>query len=249
MQMKLMQLQAQFSESLFYQHEKITMQIKETTSINPTQRLQVYRNSFIMGVTEALAMTYKHTLSLVGEDFFNTVSRKFILTSPPSDNNIMTYGLGFSEYLSGLAQLDNMPYISEMARFEWLLEQTSNRQIDNQVLNVEQLANVTEESFSLLRFLIPKQVSLFQSQQNMSHLYQMLMDDAVVETNLNTPCYLALKKHSDFRVELITLVESEFSLLQQIKKAKSLAEIVPQELHQQLPTLLENQLLNGFTVN
>ncbi len=81
--MKLKQLQITFSESLFYQHEKITEQVKKTNSVSPLQRLQVYRNSFIMGVSEALAITYQHTLALVGEDFFNAVGRECILKNPP----------------------------------------------------------------------------------------------------------------------------------------------------------------------
>lgn len=247
--MKLKQLQSQFSESLFYQHHDITKQIKETASISQLQRLQVYRNSFIMGVTDALAMTYQHTLSLVGEEFFNTVNREFILKSPPSSNNIMVYGAGFSEYLATLKQLKELPYISEMARFEWLLEQTTNKQVDNQTLDVNQLAQVPEDALGMLRFSIPKQVTLFHSSQNIARLYQMLMNDTVVETDLNTPCYLALKKHQDFRVELIQLSENEFSLLQQINNQQMLAEIMPHALHQQLPHLLEKQLLNGFTVN
>jgi len=247
--MKLMQLQATFAESLFYQHDEITQQIKETTQISPSQRLQVYRNSFIMGVTEALSMTYQHVSALVGDDFFNAVSREFILSNPPIDNNIITYGEGFSEYLNGLSQLNEMPYIAEMARFEWLLEQTSNIEMDDRHLDIEQLSQVTEASFQNLKFTTPAQINLFNSAQNISHLYQMLVDDAVVETDLNEQCYLALKKHADFRVELIILQEDEYSLLQQIKNGKNLGQITPNDLHQQLPKLLEKQLLNGFTVN
>lgn len=246
--MKLNKLQTQFSESLFYQHDKIIEAIKETPSVTPLERLQIYRNTFIMSTTEALASTYQHTLSLVGEDFFNSVSREFILTNPPTENNIMTYGLGFNDYLHHLPQLTEMPYVSEMARFEWLLEQTTNLPIENKLLDITQLAQVTEDKLNQLQFQTPTQITLFQSQQNISHLYKMLLNNTVVESNLNTPCYLLLKKQPDFKIELISLTQDEFLLLEQIINNKPLGKITPQNLHQQLPSLLEKKLLNGFTI-
>jgi len=247
--MKLNQLQKKFAESLFYQHEEVTDAIKKTDSISAEQRLQVYRNSFIMGVSEALAITYQHTLTLVGEDFFNSVARAFILATPPVENNIITYGLGFDEYLNSLPQLAEMPFISEMARFEWLLEQTTNKEIEDKQLDITQLALVAEEQFGEIQFQVPTQLTLFHSKQDIRHLYQMLIEDAVVESELNNDCYLVLKKQPDFRVELITLEQGQFQLLKQICDGKTLNQITPEDLHQQLPTLLENNLLNGFTIN
>jgi hypothetical protein len=247
--MKLAQLQSQFVNALFYRHDEIIDQIKETQSVAPLQRLQLYRNSFIMGITEALAITYKHTFALVGEEFFNAVSRDFILKHPPVENNIVTYGFGFNKFLNTLKQLETMPYISEMARFEWLLEQTTNTKISSQILDVSQLSLVAENAFDTLQFIVPNEVCLFNSEQNIYQLSQMITNDAVVETDLNKACYLALKKHSDFRIELINLEESQFMLLQQLIEGKCLGQIMPQELHLQLPTLLEKSLLNGFTIN
>ncbi|MCP4324021.1 MAG: DUF2063 domain-containing protein [Psychromonas sp.] len=246
--MKLRTSQLLFSESLRYQHDEFTQQIKDTQQISSQQRLQVYRNSFVMGVTEALAITYQHTMALVGEEFFNAVSREFIINQPPQENNIINYGLGFDRYLTGLPQLINMPYIAEMARFEWLLEATSNTKVESGQLDLLTLAALPEASFSDLRFTIAKQVNLFQSEQDIYQLYQMLMTESVVETDLNSPCYLALKKLKDFRVELIDLTPIQFSLLKQIKEGKTLAELVPTELHEQLPTLQEKGVLNGFAV-
>lgn len=247
--MKLRQLQVSFSESLCYLHDEITDFIKETQSITAQQRLQIYRNSFIMGISEALAITYQHTCALVGQDFFNSISRAFILTAPPSENNIITYGLGFSEYLKHLPQLTNMPYISEMARFEWLLEQTSNLPLEDKQLDISQLILLPEDKLEQLQFNIPTQMTLFYSKQNISHLYQMLIEDAVIESDLNRPCYLLLMKQPDFRVQLITLQQSQFQLLVQLSEGKTLGQIIPQDLHQQLPSLLEQNLLNGFTVD
>lgn len=247
--MNLATLQDQFSDALFYRNENVIDQIKKTPSMQAVERLQVYRNSFIMGTTEALAMTYKYTLELVGEEFFNAISRHFILNHPPSENNIMTYGFGFDEFLKALPQLKEMPYVSEMASFEWLLEQTSNSPLRSQELDISLLSLVEEDTFNRLKFTVPSDVSLFCSNQDIHLLYEMIVNNAVTETDLNKKCYIALKKHADFRIELINLEKDQFLLLQQLTEEKRLEQLVPYDLHLQLPALLEKSLLNGFTSN
>ncbi|WP_415225092.1 DNA-binding domain-containing protein [Psychromonas sp.] len=246
--MKINKLQQQFSETLLYKNDLIASEIQEKEHFSSNDLLQLYRNSFVMGVTEALAVTYQHTLSLVGEDFFNTVARQFILTQPPRENNIINYGNGFSGFLQNLPQLKSLPYIAEMARFEWCLEQTSNAQLQSEPLDIEKLAALPATLFATIIFNIPSQVSLFVSEQDIYRLYQMIVNDKVEETDLNSPCYLALKKQADFNVELIELSVNQYALLQQISNHRTLSEITPADLHQFLPVLLEKELLNGFTV-
>jgi len=246
--MNLNKLQQQFSEALLYQNSLITAEIQEKVAFTSSDLLQVYRNSFVMGVTEALSITYQHILSLVGEDFFNAVARQFILQQPPQENNIITYGNGFSEYLQTLEQLVNIPYIAEMARFEWLLEQATNLQIQTKKLDVKSLATIAAEQLPDIIFQVPTQVNLFASEQNIRYLYQMLVDNNVQETDLNQACYIALKKQPDFTVELINLTQEEFLLLQQISQQQCLAQITPAALHQFLPALMEKELINGFTI-
>ncbi len=246
--MKLNKLQQQFSEALLYKNDLIESEIQEKDAFSSNELLQVYRNSFVMGVTEALAVTYQHTLSLVGEEFFNVVARQFILQQPPQENNIISYGNGFSDFLQNLKQLKSLPYIAEMARFEWLLEQTSNAQLQTQRLDIKKLATVQAEQFAIMTFQVPSQINLFASEQNIQYLYQMIIDNKVQETDLNTPCYMALKKQADFSIELITLSREEFLLVQQISNHQCLGQVEPYDLHQFLPALMEKDLLNGFTI-
>ena len=246
--MNLNKLQLKFSEALLYKNALIATEIQEKDAFTSHDLLQVYRNSFVMGVTEALSVTYRHTLSLVGEEFFNAVARQFILQQPPQENNIITYGNGFSEYLPTLSQLETIPYIAEMARFEWLLEQTSNLQIQTKKLDIKRLATISAEQFTNITLQVPSQVNLFTSEQDIQHLYQMIMSNTVQETDLNQTCYIALKKQADFTVELIKLNKDEFSLLQQISKQQCLGQITPSDLHQFLPSLMEKELINDFTI-
>lgn len=246
--MKLNGLQRQFSEAMLYKNDLIKEQIQKKEHFTRTELLQVYRNSFVMGVTEALAITYQYTQALVGEAFFNSVVRAFILQTPPAENNIITYGEGFSTFLNTLPQLKEIPYIAEIACFEWLLEQTSNKAITEKKFDIAKLSRVKEDQFEKLVFQLPSQITLFSSQQDIFKLYNMLLNNSLTETDLNQDCYIALKKQIDFSVELIALSKPQFQLLQQISESKSLTEIKPHDLHQNLPALLEKELINGFAL-
>lgn len=246
--MQLQALQQQFSDALLYKNDLISKQIKPKPTLEQEQLLQIYRNNFIMSVTEALSATYQHTLALVGEEFFNAISREFILQHPPHENNILNYGQGFSDFLAQLEQLQSLHYVKEMARFEWLLEQTSNSELQQQQLNLEKLAGINEQQLSHIVFNIPTQASLFSSEQNIQNLYEMIINNQVQAMDLQEACYLMLIKQADFSVEIMTLSEQEFSLLLQINQKKTLAEIQPNDLHQLLPNLMEKKLLNGFTI-
>jgi len=246
--MNIKQLQQQFSDTLLYKNDQIALQIKPKEAFASDELLQIYRNNFVMGVTEALSTTYQHTLALVGETFFNAVARQFILRHPPQENNMMTYGNGFSEYLDDLEQLKELPYVAEMARFEWLLEQTTNKKLQTDSLDLEQLKSIPTEQLENISFQIATQVSIFSSKRNIQHLYNMIIRQQIQETDLNQICYLALKKQQNFSVELILLSEAEFLLLQQIMQHKKMGTIAPQSLLEGLPQLLEKNLLHGFTL-
>lgn len=246
--MTLNQLQQQFSDALLYKNELIESEIKEKNTFSNNELLQIYRNSFVMGVTEALAITYQHTFSLVGEAFFNAVARQFILQQPPQENNIISYGEGFSDFLQHREQLKSLPYIAEMARFEWLLEETTNAAVQTEKLDLNKLARVQAAQFADIIFQIPSHIRFFSSEQNIQHLYQMLINDQVQETDLNQASYIALKKKADFSVELICLSKDEFLLVKQISNQQSLGEIEPANLHQFLPALMGKHLLNGVSI-
>ena len=245
---KLNKLQQLFTQALRYKNTLISREIQGKQALSSDDLLQLYRNNFVIGVSEALAATYPHTLALVGEDFFNSVAREFILQQPPQENNIISYGDGFSAYLHTLPQLQSLPYIAEMARFEWLLEQTTNLYQENKQLDIERLAAVPEQQFAAIRLQLPSQVSLFHSEQNIQRLYQMMVNNSIQETDLNQACYMALKKHADFRIELIPLTQDEFVLLQKIHQQCALSEITASNLQPFLPELIEKGLINDFTI-
>jgi hypothetical protein len=58
-------------------------------------RLNIYRNTFMSGVTKALRLTYPAVHRLVGADFFEGAAARFIAQQPPRAAYLDAYGAEF----------------------------------------------------------------------------------------------------------------------------------------------------------
>jgi hypothetical protein len=88
-------------------------------SFDATERLRIYRNNFLLGLGEALNSNFPVVRQMVGEDFFAQAARAFILRAPPSKPCLFEYGEGFPEFLADLPEMAKLPYVAEMAQFEF----------------------------------------------------------------------------------------------------------------------------------
>jgi hypothetical protein len=84
-----------------------------------TERLSIYRNNFLLSLTEALKANFPVTLQMLGADFFGQTARRFVLAHPPQRPCLFEYGAAFPDYLRELPELSRLPYVPEMARFEF----------------------------------------------------------------------------------------------------------------------------------
>lgn len=242
-------LQQHFSQSLLYQTSDISLQLKTKPGFSADQLVQIHRNNFIISVTESLKGTFKYTEQLVGDEFFDAVARQFILQQPPSTNNIIIYGALFSGYLASLPQLNEMPYIAEMARFEWLYEQCQNLPLQMTTFDVQSLQQVDPNDFGLLRFSIVPHCCTFTSQQNIHLLLKMIVNNEVKEVDLTKPCYLLLQKHPNFHIGITELSTEQWQLIQQLQKETTLEALDPSSLQEQLSHLLTMNLISDVTID
>lgn len=88
-------------------------------SFDAEERLRIYRNNFLISLAEALRANFPVTQQLVGPEFFEQVARAFILRHPPTKPCLAEFGEGFGDYLEHLPELRALPYVAEMARFEF----------------------------------------------------------------------------------------------------------------------------------
>jgi len=85
----------------------------------PADRLNIYRNTFVAGVTKALRLSYPAVHRLVGNDFFEGAAALFIAQHPPCAAYLDEYGADFPQFLRGFQPAAALEYLADVARLEW----------------------------------------------------------------------------------------------------------------------------------
>jgi hypothetical protein len=85
----------------------------------PADRLDIYRNTFVAGVTRALRLSFPAVHRLVGSDFFEGAASVFIAQHPPCAAWLDAYGAAFPDFLHDFPPAASLEYLADVARLEW----------------------------------------------------------------------------------------------------------------------------------
>ncbi|CAH0534727.1 hypothetical protein VST7929_02677 [Vibrio stylophorae] len=118
----LRELQRQFARSQHYQSHQLNDWI-QSQSFSADDKLQLYRNNYIISLQDVLAATYPCTQALIGEAGFASVGRHHILHHPLQVGDVSDYGEGMAATIASLPNLvEQAPYLVDMATLEWKID-------------------------------------------------------------------------------------------------------------------------------
>lgn len=140
-------------------------------SFDAEERLQIYRNNFLIGLGAALKANFPITAELVGEDFFAQAARAFVLKSPPAKPCLFEYGAGFADYLADLPQLATLPYVAEMARFEFARVSAYHAPVES-LLGEAEMGRIAPEALADLPIRLAAHVQLLPLRFPIAELWQ-----------------------------------------------------------------------------
>ena len=115
------------------------------------ERFRIYRNTCRSVLVGTLRMTYPAVDRLVGRDFFDMAAGRYIGAHPPRSGYLNAYGGAFADFLAALDPASALPYLADVARFEWALGVAANA-VDAPILDAGALAAVDPECHARLRF-------------------------------------------------------------------------------------------------
>ncbi|GED21170.1 HvfC/BufC N-terminal domain-containing protein [Halomonas halmophila] len=78
----------------------------------------VYRNNVRHSLIEALAQTFPHTRTLLGERFFRSVASDHVRRRLPEEPRLRYYGQAFAEALERLSVMQDYRYVVDICRLE-----------------------------------------------------------------------------------------------------------------------------------
>jgi hypothetical protein len=131
--------------------------------IAPEHALSVYANNARTNFIESLMSSYPAIRRLVGDDYFLATARGFHARHPSRSGDLQPAGTRFAQYLSELHGDDEFRYLSEVARLEWLIQETLLA-AEHGPLDLAKLGAVAAVDYDDLRFYLHPSARLFASE-------------------------------------------------------------------------------------
>src|SRR5467141_4031662 len=147
----LRELQRAFAASMLREEDDAICGAIVEEGFTAAERLRIYRNTCRSTLIEALRMAYPAVERLVGRDFFDMAAARYAGTHPPQSGYLNEYGGEFPEFLAAFAPASELPYLADVARFEWALGVAANA-ADAPLLDPLTVAAVDPQSHAALRF-------------------------------------------------------------------------------------------------
>ena len=225
--------------------------------LEPAQRLAVYRNNTLLGLTEALRDVYPVVNRLVGENFFNRLAQAYILDFPPQSGCLLTFGGQFAGFLSDFALTQSLPYLPDMARLEWYCHEAYH-EADETGLNVSSLAGVPATLYGDLRFQLHPTARFLASGYPVLRIWQSNQSNCTGDGRINLDeggCRLLVFRPR-LEVEIVQLDDAGYCFLTALCSGVTLVEAVEQgytadpefEVRACLQRWLGRALLTGFSL-
>ena len=135
----------------------------ESDGLPAEARLRIYRNHFVTTLSAALEITFPVVARLVDKRFFAYAAHEYLRQHPPRSRCLAEYGAGLADFLSGFEPCKDLPYLADVARFEWALN-TAAMVREACPLKIEALAAIPPERASFLRIALQPSVNYFASE-------------------------------------------------------------------------------------
>ena len=139
-------------------------------------RLNIYRNTFILSLTKALNLCYPVVKRLVGEDFFEGAAQQFVTRHPPQTAYLNQFGGDFPEYLRHFPSASSLPYLADVATLEWAVNGALHA-VDAKPLDLQQLASLSPDDQCRLRFVAHPSIRLLRLDHPADIIWRAILAD------------------------------------------------------------------------
>lgn len=138
------------------------------------ERIAIYRNTVRANYRNALGATYHVVSQLVGEPFFHAAVDAYVHACPSTGGDLNVYGGSFGEFLATYPHARNLPYLPDVARLEWAMDE-AGRAADaggTPEAILAALGTIPAERITALRFALDPSCRLLTSPYPVLRIWQ-----------------------------------------------------------------------------
>lgn len=121
-------------------------QLLPAGDLDVSSSLDIYKNNIKLNLTDNLLEIYKNTDKLTGRDFFTAMAKCYIKQSQSSFISINEYGRDFADFIHNYEPTRVLPYLSDVAKFEWALHWAKNCNSPIEYVNSSELAQTSADN-------------------------------------------------------------------------------------------------------
>jgi hypothetical protein len=191
----------------------------------PERRLQVYRNNMEASLTGSLRATYPAVCALVGEDFFRMLAKRYIPQHPSRSGDLHRFGDRFAEFVSGVEEARQLPYLSDVCALEWAYHLVFHA-ADEGALDATALADIPPADVPDIRLKLHPASILLTSAFPVTRIWQLAIHEQSDARPVDISCgpeYLIVARR-DLEIEFQSMHAAEFAFMQALAKGETLAE-------------------------
>jgi hypothetical protein len=253
----LRDLQAGFAAALFNPSASRDAPGIRSAGISPAVRLGFYRTNVFENYRKALAVTYPAVQTLIGSGLFDALAQDYTRRYSSRSGDVGAQGAHFAEFISRHPVARQLPYLADIARLEWCLEESFN-EADTPPLSLERLAAVAPEQCEQLRFLLAASARLISSRYPIDRIWQICqpghtgdeqidLDAGGVDLLVRRQGYAVTTERLDTaELAMLTALASGYTFAEAFDYARSMrAAFDPAAF---LPRFLANGVLADFTL-
>ncbi|MDD1793210.1 DNA-binding domain-containing protein [Enterovibrio sp. ZSDZ42] len=138
--MKLQEIQDQFQSIVLNETCRDANWVNQSAQrLSSKDRLAIYHNAYRVRLIDVLRDTFGHTVTYLGDDWFNQLAADYVQSHHSCYNNIGFYGDVFPEFLA--QQLPDDLEVSELAALDWTLRRAFDG-ADSPVMTLEDLQGI-----------------------------------------------------------------------------------------------------------
>lgn len=185
--------------------------------------VDIYKRGYKARLIEGMGETFEAVWWVLGDEDYLKLAGEFVESIPSRSYDLSEYGQEFSEFLKTSPVIGEIPFVSELARFEWIFKELFHAA---NISRVDSFLSLLGQNPDLKLRILPS-IVLWKSDFSIYEIWKRRSGD-VSELNgidIEMKDHILCRKIDD-KVHMTYLEESELRLLEQFENPRSIDEAV-----------------------
>lgn len=185
----LLDLQNKFQSYLLDSNPEFKSFINGTLKVPAKTRLAIYENAYRLRLIDALAANYPVLNKSLGCEQFNELGASYLKIYPSTYRSIRWFGDKLVLFLSENMPYSDMPYLAELAQFEWALSLAFDSS-DSSVLQIDDVVAIKPDHWPNMRFSAHPSLHRLNLEWNVVQIWQSINQDQQPPELLKNPSHI-----------------------------------------------------------